>query len=129
MNDKIYRRPTQLGGTPKKKKNEKRRKRNTFINFRVSPDEKERIEARVALSGMPKEKYIIASCLYQTILVKGNIRTFTEIKNRMEELAGKIDKNPRLEDLEPGRAETLKTILEIIDRRFAKEERYGSKKF
>ena len=42
--DKIYRRPTQLGGAPKKKKNEKNRTRNVIMNFRVSPKEKELIE-------------------------------------------------------------------------------------
>ncbi|SDW15467.1 hypothetical protein SAMN05216391_102140 [Lachnospiraceae bacterium KHCPX20] len=120
--DKIYRRPTQLGGTPKKKKNEKNRKRNTIMNFRVSLEEKELIDVRIALSGLPKSEFFIESCLYQTILVKGNIRSFTEIKNRMEEIAGVIDKNPHLEDLEPEQAETIKTILEIIDKRFGKDE-------
>ena len=41
--DKIYRRTTQLSNTPKKKKNEKNRVRNTIMNFRVSPNEKELI--------------------------------------------------------------------------------------
>lgn len=119
--DKIFRRPTQLGGTPKKKKNEKNRKRNTIINFRVSPEEKKLIDARIVLSGLPRAEFFIESCLYQTILVKGNIRSFTEIKNRMEEIADAIDKNPHLEDVEPEQAEMLKTILEIIDKRFGKE--------
>ena len=119
--DKIFRRPTQLGGTPKRKKNEKNRKRNTIINFRVSPEEKKLIDARIAISGLPRAKFFIESCLYQTILVKGNIRSYTEIKNRLEEIADVIDKNPHLEDMEPEQAEMLKTILEIIDKRFGKE--------
>ena len=44
--DKIYRRPTQSNGTPKKKKDEKVRKRNVIMNFRVSPQEKELIDKR-----------------------------------------------------------------------------------
>ena len=52
--DKIYRRETQLGGTPKKKKNEKNRKRNVIMNFRVSPAEKEAIDARIAMTGLSK---------------------------------------------------------------------------
>lgn len=35
--DKIYRRKTQLGNTPKKKKDEHARKRNQILNFRVTP--------------------------------------------------------------------------------------------
>ena len=57
--DKIYRRETQLGGIPKKKKNEKNRKRNVIMNFRVSPAEKEAIEARIAMTGLSKSDFFI----------------------------------------------------------------------
>ena len=112
--DKIYRRSTQQSGTPKKKKNEKNRKRNTIMNFRVSPQEKELIEARIKLLGLPKAEFFIESCLYQKLLVKGNVRTFTELKNQMKEIAETVNKNSNLEDLEPVQAERLRTILEIL---------------
>ena len=51
---KIYRRETLKTSTTTKKKDEKRRKRNVIMNFRVSPEEKERIEERIALSGLMK---------------------------------------------------------------------------
>ena len=125
--DKIYRRSTQSKGTIPKRKNEKHRLRNTIMNFRVSPKEKELIEARISATGMGKADFFIQSCLYQTILVRGNIRSFTEIRNRIEELAKTIHRNPRLEEMDPAQAETLKTILEILDRRFEKEETSGGK--
>ena len=125
--DKIYRRPTQLSNTPKKKKNERNRKRNTFLNFRMTETERELIEARIAVTGLEKAEFFIESCLYQKILVKGNIKSFTQIKNQMVEIADAINKNPNLEDLDPAQAEMLKTILEIIDRRFEKEEKDGNK--
>ena len=125
--DKIYRRPTQLGGTPKMKKNEKKRKRNVIMNFRVSPEEKELIDARIALTGLSRAEFFIESCLYQTVLVKGNIRSFSEIKKQVAQIADAVDRNPHLEDLELGQAQMLKTILEIIDRRFRKEGDYGDK--
>ncbi len=112
--DKIYRRPTQQSGTTKKKMNEKNRKRNTIMNFRVSPQEKELIEARIRLLGLPKAEFFIESCMYQKLLVKGNVRTFTELKNQMKEIAEAVNKNPNLEDLEPVQAERLRTILEIL---------------
>ena len=119
--DKIYRRSTQLGDTPKKKKNEKNRKRNTIMNFRVSPQEKELIEARIKLLGMPKAEFFIESCLYQKVLVKGNIRTFTEIKNQVKEIADVVNKNPNLEDLDLTQTESLRTILEILKQVFEEE--------
>ena len=114
--EKIYRRPTQLGGAPKKKKNEKNRTRNMIMNFRVSPKEKELIEARIAMTGLSKSEFFIESCMYQAILVRGNIRTFREIKTRMKEIAEAIAENPKLEDLEPELLVSMKTILEIMDR-------------
>ena len=118
--DKIYRRHTQLGGAPKKKKNEKNRTRNVIMNFRVSPKEKELIEARIAMTGLSKSEFFIESCIYQTILVRGNIRTFHEIKTRMRGIAEAIAENPKIEDLEPELIVSMKTILEIMDRIFGK---------
>ena len=118
--DKIYRRTTQLSGTPKKKKNEKNRVRNTIVNFRVSPQEKELIDARIKLSGLPRAEYFISSCLYQAILVKGNIRTFAEIKAKVSDIATVIMENNKLEDLDVELQESLVTILEILDRLYGK---------
>lgn len=112
--DKIYRRPTQHTNTFQKKTQKKNRVRNTILNFRVSPKEKALIEARIAMSGLLKAEFFIQSCLYQTILVKGNIKSFTVIRNKIEELSAVIIKNPKLEELEPEQVESLRTILEIM---------------
>lgn len=125
---KIYRRPTQLGGTPKRKKNEKNRVRNTIMNFRVSPDEKKLIEARISATGMTKAEFFIQSCLYQKILVRGNIRSFTEIDHKLAEIAATVSADPDLTDLDLEQAEILKTILEIVDRRFGREKKDGNEK-
>lgn len=121
--DKIYRRPTQSKEKRKSrsKKNEKNRVRNIIMNFRVSSTEKELIETRIKLTGMLKSKFFIQSCLYQRILVKGNIKTFTEIKKQMEQISNQINKNPNLEELEPEQVESLRIILEILDTLFGKE--------
>ena len=124
----IYRRPTlSSGDSPKRKRNEKNRTRNTIMNFRVTPAEKELIEARQSVTGLTKAEFLIQSCLYQAILVKGNIRSFALIERRLSEIAEAIDRNPKLEDLDSAHAEALKTILEIFDRRFAKGKKNGDK--
>ena len=99
---------------PKKKKNEKNRKRNVFMNFRVSETERALIEKRIALSGMTKAEFFIQSCLYQAILVRGNIRTFDKIRERLSAIEIKLsdmEKNPELskDDLLE-----LRTILEML---------------
>lgn len=119
--DKIYRRSTQLGNTPKKKKNEKNRKRNVIMNFRVTPMEKEMIEARIKITGLNKAEFFINSCMNQSVTVVGNIRTFNEIKNAISDIASCINMNPNLDELEREHAETLRVILEILDSRFKDE--------
>lgn len=114
--DRIYRRPTQLGGSPKKKKDEKARKRNVIMNFRVSQQEKELIESRIKLSGLSKASFFIQSCLYQKILVKGNIKSFDEIKKRLDVIEAQVKVSGDLADMEPEIAESLRTIMEIFSR-------------
>ena len=99
---------------PKKKKNEHNHLRDIIVNFRVSPKEKAVLDARIAATGMGKQDYYRQSCLFQKILVKGNIRTFAAIRRTVLELSEKIDMNPDLTALDPADAERLKTILEIL---------------
>ena len=113
--DKIYRRPTQSNGTPKKKKDEKARKRNVIMNFRVSPQEKELIEKRIALSGLSQSEFFIQSCMYQKILVKGNVRTYDEMRKQLAVIKEHLSKVESTEDLELDVMESLRMIAEILD--------------
>lgn len=99
----------------RKKRDEHNRYRNMIKNFRVTPKERDLIEARLAVTGMKSSTFFIQSCLYQKILVKGNIRSFSVIKDTLRDLAEKIDRNPDLTQLDPVDAERLKTILEIME--------------
>lgn len=120
MKNKIFIRPTMEKGRVKKPKDEKARKRNTIINFRVTPEEKNRIEARIALTGLDRAEFFIESCLYQTVLVKGNVRTFREYDRLMKKLAEQIKQDVKLEDTDPELLESMRMILEILDRLFGK---------
>ena len=112
---KIYRRPNiYVREGEKNKRDEHNRVRNHGLNFHVTEEEMKLIERRIELSGLSKSTFFIESCLYQKILVKGNIRTFSAIKDTLQELTEKINKNPDLTQLEPVDAERLKTILEIL---------------
>ena len=116
--DKIYRRLTQLGDTPLKEKDVKARKRNVIVNFRVTPTEKALIERRIELSGLNRSDYFIQSCMYQSILVRGNIKSFDKIKKRLDELEKKITKPIYLSELSAEERETIRMILEIINKRY-----------
>ena len=117
MADKIYRRTTQLSDTPKRKDDEKARKRNVIVNFRVSQKEKELIDRRIELSGLKKSDYFIESCLYQKILVKGNIRTSDTMKEQLGKIAEIVNASEGKDFSDVFSQEdgmTLKTIAEIL---------------
>ena len=112
----IYRRETMVSNENKeKKKNEQNRTRNQSLNFHVSPAERKLIERRIELSGLDKTTFFIESCLYQKILVKGNIKSFDKIKKRLDELEGKLSSPAVLAALDDVDLETIRMILEIMD--------------
>ena len=121
--DKIYRRPTQLGDTSIKKKDEKARKRNNILNFRATPTEKTLIERRIELSGLDRASFFIQSCMYQKILVRGNIKSFDKIKKRMDELEKKLLVPADISDLPAEERETIRMILEILDKLYGRKNR------
>ena len=88
---KIYRRPNiYVREGEKNKRDEHNRVRNHGLNFHVTEEEMKLIERRIELSGLSKSTFFIESCLYQKILVKGNIKSFDKIKKRLDELEGKL---------------------------------------
>lgn len=117
MADKIYRRTTQLSDTPKRKDDEKARKRNVIVNFRVTQKEKELIDRRIELSGLKKSDFFIESCLYQKILVKGNIRTSDTMKEQLGKITDILNatEGKNFSDaLSQEDVMTLKTIAEML---------------
>lgn len=117
MADKIYRRTTQSSHTLKSNDGKKARKRNVILNFRVTEQEKNLIEKRIELSGLKKSDYFIESCLYQKILVKGNICTSDKMKEQLARIADAL-KESEEEDfsgvLSGEDVIALKTILEML---------------
>lgn len=109
---KIYRRPTLRTNDSLKKKDEKRRVRNVIMNFRVSPEEKDRIEERIALSGLMKSEYFINSCLGNQIVTYGNVRTFEKMRQALD-IKNNLKRVERTDELDPIVMEQLLMILEI----------------
>jgi hypothetical protein len=60
--------------------------RNKTVAFRMSPEEDELLEARVRLSGMTKQDYIIHRLQEKEIVVVGNPRVYKALRNQMEQI-------------------------------------------
>ena len=98
------------------------------ISFRISPREREEIEAKIFASGMKKKDYFVRSCIYNRVCVVGKKETvyqivekLQEMQNCMEELAEqikgeKVDLTPEgLEDMRNDCLDMLKAILWVLD--------------
>ena len=75
-----------------KNRDNKNRWRNITVGFRVSPEENERINKAVALSGLPKQEYCYRRCLNQDVVVQGNPRVYKALKNQLAEVLSELQK-------------------------------------
>ena len=83
----------------------KDRLRNQTVSFRVSPEERRQLEARIIVSGMPKGQYFIQSLLYQEIrIVAGKYQSdrlsleFKRLREFLESLQDDNEVSRLLED-------------------------------
>ena len=98
------------------------------ISFRISPREREEIEAKILASGLSKKDYFVRSCIYNRVCVVGkkelvyqlaeelkimqtNIREVTEQFEKAD-----VDLTPEgLEDMRNDCLDMLKAILWVLD--------------
>ena len=98
------------------------------ISFRISPREREEIEAKIFASGMKKKDYFVRSCIYNRVCVVGKKETvyqivekLQEMQNCMEELAEQIkgEKSEvtaeEIRELQTSYEDMLKAILWMLD--------------
>lgn len=98
------------------------------ISFRISPKEREEIEAKIFASGMKKKDYFVRSCIYNRVCVVGKKETVYQIveqlqgmENRLVELAERVnDKEPgvtseEIRELRETYEAMLKAILWMLD--------------
>ena len=98
------------------------------ISFRISPREREEIEAKIFASGMKKKDYFVRSCIYNRVCVVGKKETvyqivekLQEMQNHMVELAGQMKKETmevtteEIKELQISYEDMLKAILWMLD--------------
>lgn len=98
------------------------------ISFRISPREREEIEAKIFASGMKKKDYFVRSCIYNRVCVVGKKETvyqivekLQEMQSCMEELAEQIKgekpevTTEEIRELQTTYEDMLKAILWVLD--------------
>lgn len=98
------------------------------ISFRISPRERQEIEAKILVSGMKKKDYFIRSCIYNRVCVVGKKETVYQIveklqgmENHMAELSQRINEEKpditvgEIRELQEAYEDMLKAILWMLD--------------
>ena len=93
-----------------KNRDNKNRWRNITVGFRVSPEENERINKAVALSGLPKQEYCYRRCLNQDVVVQGNPRVYKALKLELAAVLAELKRIEAGSSVE----EELMNIIELI---------------
>lgn len=122
---KIFRR-SNLVENVKGIKGTKNRKRAVIVSFRVSQEERELIDNRIAQMGLSKADFFIHSCMHQEIHVTGNIKTFDEMKRRMAKIDTHLQEVKQSKELDVEILIELRTILELLDNVYNTQERKKS---
>ena len=112
---KIYKRDNLVSGVTTKKKNERNRKRSVIVNFRVTPKEKKFIDDRIVLSGLPRAEFFIQSCMHQSVITFGNVKTFDAIKKKLLMIDEHLQTVSKSEELDIEVLESLRMILEMFN--------------
>lgn len=98
------------------------------ISFRISPRERQEIEAKILVSGMKKKDYFIRSCIYNRVCVVGKKETVYQIVEKlqdmeihMDELSQRINEEKpditvgEIRELQEAYEDMLKAILWMLD--------------
>ena len=86
------------------------RLRSKTVSFRVSPEEGQRLDAIVAMSGLTKQDYITKRLLCRDVVVQGNPRVYKALR---DELATVLAELWRIRDGANVDSELLDTIRMI----------------
>lgn len=98
------------------------------ISFRISPRERQEIEAKILVSGMKKKDYFIRSCIYNRVCVVGKketvyqiVKKLQDMENHMDELSQRINEEKpditvgEIRELQETYEDMLKAILWMLD--------------
>lgn len=98
---------------------DKNRLRNSTISFRVSPEERIQLEARIKVSGMPKGQYFIQSLLHQRLSIAvGKYQSdrlsleFKKLRVALNSISGTEETTETLKECKTLLNELLKVTIE-----------------
>ncbi len=89
--------------------------RNKVVAFRVSPEEDERIEAAVRITGLTKQEYITKRLMDMDVVVQGNPRVFRGLRMEMRKIAAELSRISAVEKIPEDLLMELRMILKVME--------------
>ena len=93
----------------------KGRWRNKTEAFLVSPEEDERIETAVRLSGLTKQDYIIRRLQCFDVVVQGNPRVYKALRNQLAAVLEELQRIASGEQVDDDLLDTIQLITITMD--------------
>lgn len=90
------------------------RHRSKNCAFRVSPEEWEWINMAVALSGLPKQDFLLSKILDRTIVVQGNCKVHRAVYDKLNEVLESIKKIESPDQYNEELSSDVKLITQVI---------------
>ena len=98
------------------------------ISFRISPREREEIEAKIFTSGMKKKDYFVRSCIYNRICVVGKKEVIYQLVEELQNMQANLSELVKqleqqevtltadgLEDMRNDCMDMLQAIIAMLD--------------
>ena len=84
--------------------------RNKVVAFRMSPEEDALLDAKVRLSGLTKQEYIIRRLTDRKITVVGNPRVYKALREQMAAIYSELQRLTVTEEISPDLLETIQMV-------------------
>ena len=97
-----------------KNRDEHNRWRNKTVAFRVSPEEDKQIETYVRLSGLTKQDYITRRLTHRDIVVQGNPRVFTALRNQLADVLTELQRIESGSEVDEDLLDVIEMIADIL---------------
>lgn len=92
-----------------------KRWRSVTVGFRMSPEESEMLNRKVALSGMSKQDYITHRLLGWEVTVRPNSRIYKALSNEMERIHAELLRITEGNEVDPELRETIHMVAELMN--------------
>ena len=89
--------------------------RNKTVAFRVSPEEGVIIDAKVKMSGLTKQDYIIRRLQEREVVVMGNPRVYKALKEQMADILTELRRIQAGDCINDDLMEIIRTMMLIMD--------------